>query len=204
MAVKGIPPDRKTSAFRVFSSRTYLRKRVEEIMTFTRRCSTLALTHLQSRLPRARAPAGAPWFQAKHCCCCGGRPSRPLTTGDESPACVTVALAQLGQRGPMVQSGSPVYDGGTPSNADGQPTSPRFERAREGPRSTATGIRTPVSAVRGRRPSPLDDSGASNAVTVAKGWPPTGLGVAPPSTPNPGQTMGPPRMGATAAGTAGR
>ena len=28
------------------------------------------------------------------------------------------------------------------------------------PRSTATGIRTPVSAVRGRRPSPLDDSGA--------------------------------------------
>ena len=28
-------------------------------------------------------------------------------------------------------------------------------------RSTATGIRTPVSAVRGRRPSPLDDSGAS-------------------------------------------
>ena len=27
------------------------------------------------------------------------------------------------------------------------------------PRGTATGIRTPVSAVRGRRPSPLDDSG---------------------------------------------
>src|SRR3954454_12419538 len=28
-----------------------------------------------------------------------------------------------------------------------------------GPRGTATGIRTPVSAVRGRRPSPLDDGG---------------------------------------------
>src|ERR1700737_3021526 len=31
--------------------------------------------------------------------------------------------------------------------------------SRAGFRSTATGIRTPVSAVRGRRPSPLDDSG---------------------------------------------
>ena len=29
-------------------------------------------------------------------------------------------------------------------------------------RSTATGIRTPVSAVRGRRPSPLDDGGAAS------------------------------------------
>jgi hypothetical protein len=29
--------------------------------------------------------------------------------------------------------------------------------------STATGIRTPVSAMRGRRPSPLDDSGARSA-----------------------------------------
>ena len=29
--------------------------------------------------------------------------------------------------------------------------------------SSATGIRTPVSAVRGRRPSPLDDSGAGRA-----------------------------------------
>jgi hypothetical protein len=40
---------------------------------------------------------------------------------------------------------------------------------REVPRNTATGIRTPVSAVRGRRPSPLDDSGARDALTVAKG-----------------------------------
>ncbi|MEA2243519.1 MAG: hypothetical protein QOD24_3075 [Solirubrobacteraceae bacterium] len=32
---------------------------------------------------------------------------------------------------------------------------------REVARNTATGIRTPVSAVRGRRPSPLDDSGAT-------------------------------------------
>ena len=32
---------------------------------------------------------------------------------------------------------------------------------------TATGIRTPVSAVRGRRPSPLDDSGAGPALRVA-------------------------------------
>ena len=29
----------------------------------------------------------------------------------------------------------------------------------QGSASTATGIRTPVSAVRGRRPSPLDDGG---------------------------------------------
>src|SRR4051812_5137563 len=35
--------------------------------------------------------------------------------------------------------------------------------------STATGIRTPVSAVRGRRPSPLDDSGADRLRRVAKG-----------------------------------
>jgi hypothetical protein len=35
--------------------------------------------------------------------------------------------------------------------------------------STATGIRTPVSAVRGRCPSPLDDGGAS-AARIAKGF----------------------------------
>ena len=35
--------------------------------------------------------------------------------------------------------------------------------------STATGIRTPVSAVRGRRPSPLDDSGRNRSLRVAKG-----------------------------------
>jgi hypothetical protein len=34
--------------------------------------------------------------------------------------------------------------------------------------STATGIRTPVSAVRGRRPSPLDDGGQRRA-SVAMG-----------------------------------
>jgi hypothetical protein len=33
-------------------------------------------------------------------------------------------------------------------------------RRRGASRSTATGIRTPVSAVRGRRPSPLDDGGS--------------------------------------------
>ncbi len=33
--------------------------------------------------------------------------------------------------------------------------------------STATGIRTPVSAVRGRRPSPLDDGGATAHLTTA-------------------------------------
>ena len=43
--------------------------------------------------------------------------------------------------------------------------SPRAPQKRRNPlperaRSTATGIRTPVSAVRGRRPSPLDDGGA--------------------------------------------
>src|SRR4051795_1083441 len=36
-------------------------------------------------------------------------------------------------------------------------------RDREASRGTATGIRTPVSAVRGRRPSPLDDSGTGTA-----------------------------------------
>src|SRR3954466_299209 len=36
-----------------------------------------------------------------------------------------------------------------------------------GPRSTATGIRTPVSAVRGRRPSPLDDGGRNSASLAA-------------------------------------
>src|SRR5829696_8414699 len=38
-----------------------------------------------------------------------------------------------------------------------------------GLRGTATGIRTPVSAVRGRRPSPLDDSGRNRLRRVAKG-----------------------------------
>jgi membrane-associated phospholipid phosphatase len=33
--------------------------------------------------------------------------------------------------------------------------------------STATGIRTPVSAVRGRRPSPLDDGGSAGAIVAA-------------------------------------
>src|SRR4051794_26772449 len=33
--------------------------------------------------------------------------------------------------------------------------------------STATGIRTPVSAVRGRRPSPLDDGGRRSASVAA-------------------------------------
>ena len=32
--------------------------------------------------------------------------------------------------------------------------------------STATGIRTRVSAVRGRRPSPLDDSGGGGVLTA--------------------------------------
>src|ERR1700744_5113426 len=40
--------------------------------------------------------------------------------------------------------------------------------------STATGIRTRVTAVRGRRPSPLDDSGARYLTRVAiqagRGW----------------------------------
>src|SRR4051812_46144831 len=44
------------------------------------------------------------------------------------------------------------------------PTKPRSP---SGPRSsTATGIRTPVSAVRGRRPSPLDD-GSRNSASLA-------------------------------------
>ena len=38
------------------------------------------------------------------------------------------------------------------------------------PSSTATGIRTPVSAVRGRCPSPLDDGGAP-AARIARGLP---------------------------------
>src|SRR3954454_12669063 len=46
---------------------------------------------------------------------------------------------------------------------------PLWERVRKG---TATGIRTPVSAVRGRRPSPLDDGGSgghsSGGVRVPK------------------------------------
>ncbi len=43
-------------------------------------------------------------------------------------------------------------------------------RGLQGVRGTATGIRTPVSAVRGRRPSPLDDGGAQPG-TVAAGSP---------------------------------
>ena len=42
--------------------------------------------------------------------------------------------------------------------------------------STATGIRTRVSAMRGRRPSPLDDSGAqSDCTRLAKGHPTAGF-----------------------------
>jgi hypothetical protein len=33
---------------------------------------------------------------------------------------------------------------------------------------TATGIRTPVSAVRGRRPSPLDDGGSWRAILATR------------------------------------
>ncbi len=46
-----------------------------------------------------------------------------------------------------------------------QQRKPRMSRAFV---STATGIRTPVSAVRGRRPSPLDDGGSDGAVRVAE------------------------------------
>src|SRR6202012_55063 len=50
-----------------------------------------------------------------------------------------------------------------------------YPSKRENPRtyggivSTATGIRTRVSAVRGRRPSPLDDSGGGGGLTRAGG-----------------------------------
>jgi hypothetical protein len=47
----------------------------------------------------------------------------------------------------------------------------RKPRRHRGSRSTATGIRTPVSAVRGRRPSPLDDGGRT-ADRVAATHPP--------------------------------
>ena len=46
-----------------------------------------------------------------------------------------------------------------PTQPSRQPPETRKPRDLRGLRSTATGIRTPVSAVRGRRPSPLDDSG---------------------------------------------
>jgi hypothetical protein len=41
-------------------------------------------------------------------------------------------------------------------------------RVHEANVSTATGIRTRVSAMRGRRPSPLDDSGANSCVEASK------------------------------------
>ncbi len=47
------------------------------------------------------------------------------------------------------------FPGGASDSGPKNDENPRFR----GFRSTATGIRTPVSAVRGRRPSPLDDSG---------------------------------------------
>src|SRR2546423_12019588 len=61
--------------------------------------------------------------------------------------------------------------------------------------STATGIRTRVSAMRGRRPSPLDDSGAQlTEARLAKrsgrgparraGWPKSGSGVPSLSSPS--------------------
>src|SRR2546428_4633745 len=49
----------------------------------------------------------------------------------------------------------------------------RGPRCEAGLRDTATGIRTPVSAVRGRRPSPLDDGGLG-AASLAAVFPPSG------------------------------
>src|SRR3954466_15249023 len=43
-------------------------------------------------------------------------------------------------------------------------------------RSTATGIRTPVSAVRGRRPSPLDDGGKGTFRVASALGPTSGRG----------------------------
>src|SRR4051812_25377559 len=47
------------------------------------------------------------------------------------------------------------------------PLERRTPARRAGFASTATGIRTPVSAVRGRRPSPLDDGGRNPASLAA-------------------------------------
>jgi hypothetical protein len=48
------------------------------------------------------------------------------------------------------------------------PSNDKRPRVSEAAVSTATGIRTRVSAMRGRRPSPLDDSGANSCVEATK------------------------------------
>lgn len=53
--------------------------------------------------------------------------------------------------------------------SDNRPPQRRNPALGRGPRGTATGIRTPVSAVRGRRPSPLDDSGEEAGILARPG-----------------------------------
>jgi hypothetical protein len=55
-----------------------------------------------------------------------------------------------------------------PSDRPSRPLRRRKPASKASFRSTATGIRTPVSAVRGRRPSPLDDGGQRRG-SVARG-----------------------------------
>ncbi|MEA2302331.1 MAG: hypothetical protein QOE44_2866 [Solirubrobacteraceae bacterium] len=68
--------------------------------------------------------------------------------------------------------------------------------------NTATGIRTPVSAVRGRRPSPLDDSGESTA-SLANALPAPGPARRPPNRPLAASPTVPRAISSPAAGGCG-
>src|SRR5262245_53773303 len=72
--------------------------------------------------------------------------------------CLTVNTFLIG--GPRTTVSRPVIHG---------PLERRNPLHRAGFGSTATGIRTPVSAVRGRRPSPLDDGGWMRQAILAGG-----------------------------------
>ena len=110
-----------------------------------------------------------PWRPAAH------RPAR--RTLPERPGRQDVAWRHETPDGPRCQpNGDCLAPGGLPlqwPRSRRRVVRPRTPQKRENPAlcrafaSTATGIRTPVSAVRGRRPSPLDDGGSGAVIVQA-------------------------------------
>ena len=94
----------------------------------------------------------------------------PIDAEAEVEAARAEVARRLEGRSETAAGGSGVHvlctnEGRSHGNFDpGQRESPAFAGLS---RSTATGIRTPVSAVRGRRPSPLDDSGRTCALRLS-------------------------------------
>ena len=90
------------------------------------------------------------------------RPRHGAARSNSRPTELTAAAPRAACAGGSVVV---IGDGGGARSASAHERASARPETRKAPHSrgcsnTATGIRTPVSAVRGRRPSPLDDSGA--------------------------------------------